>query len=156
VAGVVVDPFRQPPCPFCAGNRGIDYAVDPGTVVRHAAPGRVEFAGTVAGTRYVVVSLANGWRLTYGQLTEVEVDAGDAVLAGGLVGRASGTFSFGLRVGDEYVDPEPFIGRPVTRPRLVPVDGTPPRPASVSRVVCPAPAGAMPVETGPPSPRFAV
>ena len=27
VTGTVTDPYREPPCPWCAGNRGLDYRV---------------------------------------------------------------------------------------------------------------------------------
>jgi murein DD-endopeptidase MepM/ murein hydrolase activator NlpD len=136
VTGVVVDPFRAPTCRWCPGNRGIEYDVAIDTRVVNAATGRVEFAGVVAGTTYVVVGLPNGWRLTYGHLHEVLVSRGDAVLAGRLIGRASGTFHFGLRVGDDYADPAPFIGRITGRPRLVPSNGTAGRPVAASEVRC--------------------
>ena len=58
----VVDPFRPPTSPYGPGNRGIDYATVPGTVVRTIAPGTVTFAGVVAGTRYVTVTHADGLR----------------------------------------------------------------------------------------------
>jgi murein DD-endopeptidase MepM/ murein hydrolase activator NlpD len=127
VVGEVVDPFRAPACPWCAGNRGIEYRVGAGTPVVNAAAGVVEFAGAVAGTTYVVVRLANGWRLTYGQLTSLRVEQGDRVLAGRVVGEVDGAFFLGLRVGDEYADPAPYLGRLTGRPRLVPLDGTPAR-----------------------------
>src|SRR4051812_10589266 len=34
VVAAVADPFRPPPQPWLAGNRGIEYATVPGTVVR--------------------------------------------------------------------------------------------------------------------------
>lgn len=67
VIGVVVDPFRPPPCPWCAGNRGLEYRTAPGGRVRSVAAGTVAFSGAVAGTRYVVVTLASGWKVTYGR-----------------------------------------------------------------------------------------
>jgi murein DD-endopeptidase MepM/ murein hydrolase activator NlpD len=136
VAGVVVDPFRAPPCRWCAGNRGIEFGVDPDARVVNAATGRVEFAGVVAGTVYVVVRLPNGWRLTYGELTEVLVRGGEPVLAGRLLGRAAGIFHFGLRIGDDYADPAPYIGRVTGRPRLVPVDGSAARAVPSHEVRC--------------------
>jgi murein DD-endopeptidase MepM/ murein hydrolase activator NlpD len=138
VTGTITDPFRQPPCAWCAGNRGIDFAVGPRVAVRAAASGRVEFVGSVAGVRYVVVRLTNGWRHTYGQLTSTSLALGGVVLAGGVVGRASDTFFFGLRVGDDYADPAPFIGTLRGRPRLIPVDGTPARPAPAPQPRCPS------------------
>ena len=140
VEAAVVDEFRAPPCVWCAGNRGLEYAIGGPTVVRVAASGRVEFAGAVAGVRYVVVRLSNGWRHTYGQLRSTSVEAGDIVLAGGTIGRVTERLFFGLRIGDEYDDPAPFLGVMRTRPRLVPVDASPPRPAPPARPTCPRPA----------------
>ena len=132
VEATVVDPFRAPPCVWCAGNRGLDYRVDGSADVRAAAGGLVVFAGTVADFRYVVVQLPNGWRHTYGQLTSTRLELGDVVLAGSAVGRVTDRFFFGLRIGEDYADPAPYLGEVIGRRRLVPVDDTPPRPAPPS------------------------
>ncbi len=55
--------------------------------------------------------------------------AGDVVAARSVVGTTDGHFHFGLRDGDVYLDPAPYLGRLVGRPRLVPTDGTAARPA---------------------------
>lgn len=136
VHGQIVDSYREPPCPWCAGNRGIEYEVAHGTVVRAAATGIVTFSGLVAGVRYVVVRSANGWRLTYGRVAATSLSAGDAVIAGSRIAIASGEFFFGLRIGEEYADPEPFIGTAVGRPRLIPVDGSLARPAPRPTIRC--------------------
>ena len=136
VEGTVTDPFRAPPCPWCAGNRGLDYRIGQQHRVRAAASGRVEFVGTVVDVRYVVIRLSNGWRHTYGQLTSTSRRLGEVVLAGAVVGRASGTFFFGLRIGDDYANPAPFIGELRGRPRLVPLDGTAERPGPAPRPTC--------------------
>lgn len=136
VDATVTDPFREPPCPWCAGNRGLEFAVGERVVVRAAASGRVEFVGWVADVGYVVVRLANGWRHTYGQLTSTSLQLDDAVLNGVGIGRASAVFFFGLRIGDDYADPAPFIGTLRGRPRLIPVDGTAARPAPPPRPRC--------------------
>ena len=136
VVGEVVDPYREPPCRWCAGNRGIDYRVGDDVAVRAAASGRVVFVGTVVGVRYVVIQVAQGWRHTYGQLTSTPLVPGAVVFANGVVGRASETFFFGLRIGDDYADPAPFIGTLRSRARLMPLDGTPARPAPPARPRC--------------------
>jgi murein DD-endopeptidase MepM/ murein hydrolase activator NlpD len=136
VAGVVTDPFRAPACTWCAGNRGIEYRVEPNDAVSAAATGTVAFAGEVAGIRYVVVELPGGWRHTYGRLAGADVEAGDVVVAGTEIARTTTEFLFGLRIGDDYVDPAPYIGRAVGRARLIPTDGSPARPAPPAQVRC--------------------
>ena len=141
VVASVSDPFREPRCPWSAGNRGIEYRIAADTAVRAAASGRVVFAGTVVDVRYVVVRLSNGWRHTYGRLAAATVELGDIVLANQVIGTASSTVFFGLRIGDDYAYPAPYIGVTRRRPRLVPLDGTPARPAPPARLRCPEPAG---------------
>jgi murein DD-endopeptidase MepM/ murein hydrolase activator NlpD len=135
-AGVIIDPFRAPACVWCAGNRGIEYQVPEATTVRATSSGTVIFAGDVAGTIYVVVRLPNGWRTTYGRLDTVSVEPGDVVVAGSRLGATAGELFFGLRIGEDYVDPAPYIGAVVGRARLVPVDGTAARPAPPPKVRC--------------------
>jgi len=139
VTGKVTDPFRRPPCVWCAGNRGLDYRVDGAVTVRAAAGGRVEFSGVVAGVRYVVVRLPNGWRHTYGQLSSTVLVGGRSIRAGSVVGEAIDSFFFGLRIGDDYADPAPHLGRLVGRRRLVPVDGSTSRPAPPPVLRCDRP-----------------
>ncbi|TFH19960.1 MAG: M23 family metallopeptidase [Acidimicrobiales bacterium] len=136
VAGVVVDPFRAPACTWCAGNRGIEYRVESRSVVSAAGTGTVAFVGEVAGIRYVVVELPGGWRHTYGRLASAAVEVGDVVVAGTEIARTTTEFLFGLRIGDEYADPAPHIGRVVGRARLIPIDGSAARPAPPARVRC--------------------
>ena len=136
VTAPVTDPYREPPCRWCAGNRGIEYRIGDAVVVRTAATGRVEFVGVVADVRYVVVRLANGWRHTYGRLDSSVKRRGEVVLAGAPIGRASGSFFFGLRIGDDYADPARFIGELRGRPRLVAVDGTRQRPSPPASPTC--------------------
>ncbi|MEM9514421.1 MAG: M23 family metallopeptidase [Actinomycetota bacterium] len=124
VVGVVVDPFRAPPCPYCAGNRGIEYEVAPGTRPIAVAPGTVSFSGVVAGTRYVVVALADGRLVTYGRLVASHLRVGDRVRTGAAVGMASGPFYFGVRRDGVPVDPTPLLGRWGGVTRLVPTDGS--------------------------------
>ncbi len=132
----IADPFRPPPCPWCPGNRGIEYATRPGTPVRAVAAGVVSFAGSVAGRSYVVVRHGDGRRATYGDLAERRVDRGERIVAGSIVGLSTETVHFGLRDGDEYVDPAPFLGRLVGRPRLIPIDGRSANPAPPPRLTC--------------------
>lgn len=136
VDATVRDPFRPPPCPWCAGNRGLEYDVSPATVVRSAAAGMVTFAGPVAGTLYVVVQLPNGWRLTYGRLAATRLQDGDGVLTGTRIGTTGQQFFFGMRIGDAYHDPARYLGRLVGTPRLIPLDGSAPRAAPPAEPRC--------------------
>ncbi len=143
VVGTVTDPFRQPPCVWCAGNRGIEYEVVAGSTVRAVAAGTVTFSGVIAGDRYVVVELASGWKLTYGRVASTTLAAGDVVVRGSIVGRTLDHFFFGLRIDDEYADPAPYLGVEVGRRRLIPTDGRPPRPTPLPRLRCGSPHGAQ-------------
>jgi murein DD-endopeptidase MepM/ murein hydrolase activator NlpD len=138
VVAPVIDPFRAPACAQCAGNRGLEYATSPGTPVAAVASGTVSFSGVVAGTRYVVVDQDDGYRATYGRLAAATVALGSAVPSGAVVGTTTAAFYFGLRLGETYVDPAPFLGRLRYRPRLVPVDGSPRRAPPPPRLACAA------------------
>jgi murein DD-endopeptidase MepM/ murein hydrolase activator NlpD len=105
VAAPVVDPFRPPPAPWGAGNRGIEYATEPGTPVVAAAAGEVVFAGAVAGSRHVVVLHADGLRTSYSFLAGIAVRRGRVVRAGEVLGTAGSRVHFGARAGDTYIDP---------------------------------------------------
>lgn len=134
----IVDPFRQPACEYCAGNRGIEYAPRAGQTVVAAAPGTVTFSGVVAGTRYVVVEHSDGLLMTYGKLATAAVASGDRVERGQRIGTSSAEMFLGLRRGEVYIDPAPYLGELRRRTRLVPTDGSRARPPSPPRLLCPA------------------
>jgi murein DD-endopeptidase MepM/ murein hydrolase activator NlpD len=129
--------YREPACRYCAGHRGIDFDSRAGDSVRAVAEGEVTFAGSVAGTRYVVVAHADGLRATYGGLDRVLVAEGGVVRQGQRLATAGGLLYFGFRRGDEYVDPTPLLGRWRRQVRLVPTDGSARRPAPPARLECP-------------------
>lgn len=131
----VTDAFRAPQCTWCPGNRGLEYRPAPGTPVRAVASGVVSFSGVVAGTRYVVVNQADGYRATYGRLASATASTGASVSVGQVVGTTTEQFFFGIRLGEVYVDPAPLLGTQRWRPRLVALDGSasrPPAPPSLS------------------------
>ncbi len=136
VDALVVDPFREPECRWCPGNRGLEYGNQVGAAVTAVATGRVSFAGTIAGVVYVVVRHGDGVRATYSNLRSETYDVGDLVVRGSTIGRAAGRVHFGLRAGEQYLDPAPYLGRLVHRPRLIPVDGTRPNDAPPPRLRC--------------------
>ena len=137
VATPVVEAFDAPECPWCAGHRGVEFGPTTGAAVRAVAAGTVAFAGSVAGRRYVAVDQPDGRRVTYGWLATIAVGEGDAVRAGDVVGRAGERLMLTVRVGGDYVDPAPMLGRLVRRPWLVPADGAGREPPP-ARLECPA------------------
>lgn len=106
----IVDTFRPPTSPYGPGNRGIDYAVAPGTPVRSAAPGVVAFAGSVAGGLHVVVLHADGIRTSYSFLGSTGARRGQRLGPGQVVGTAGPTLHFGARAGEAYLDPLVLLG----------------------------------------------
>ncbi len=138
VASPVVDPFRAPACSYCPGNRGLEYEPPTGSRVVAAAGGVVKFSGVVAGVRYVVITQSDGRSATYGRLASARVGVGATVEMGDVVGTTTDHFYFGLREGDRYIDPAPYLGVARYRPRLLPVDGSPARPAPPPTMVCAA------------------
>ncbi|MEW6155682.1 MAG: peptidoglycan DD-metalloendopeptidase family protein [Actinomycetota bacterium] len=105
VDGPVVDEFRLPDKDWQPGNRGIDYAPEPGAPVRSAADGEVVFAGQVGGSLHVVVLHADGVRTSYSFLQSIAVHRGAQVRQGQPVGTSGPSLHFGARVGETYIDP---------------------------------------------------
>lgn len=143
VLAPVVDPFRPPECPWCAGNRGLEYATSPGQAVRAVAGGVVSFAGDVAGVVYVTVDTVADTTtgrspalVTYGRLGVRLVGRGHVVRPGDVIGRTGHDLLLTVRRGGEYVDPALELGRWERRARLTPVDGTPGRPPPPARLRC--------------------
>ncbi|MEO8263943.1 MAG: M23 family metallopeptidase [Ilumatobacteraceae bacterium] len=139
VATAIVDPFRAPACTFCPGNRGLEYQPPAGTPVVAAADGVVRFSGAVAGVRYVVVEQRDRRTATYGRLAAAQVTTDAVLRAGDVIGTTTDGFYFGLREGDRYIDPAPFLASPRYRRRLLPVDGSGPRPPPSPTMRCAAP-----------------
>jgi murein DD-endopeptidase MepM/ murein hydrolase activator NlpD len=95
-------------------HAGIDLLAPARTAVRAAAPGRVAYAGRIAGGwgRLVVVAHARRVRTLYAHLSAVAVDVGERVGTGSRVGAvgASGNATgphlhFEVRLGGAAVDP---------------------------------------------------
>lgn len=126
VDGPVVRGFDPPAQRWQPGHRGVDLLARPGTAVRAARSGRVGFAGEVAG-KPVVTVWHGGLRTTYEPVRAV-VRAGDLVVAGQVIGEletghACGTsqcLHWGLRRGEQYLDPLLLLTRP--RVRLLSAD----------------------------------
>lgn len=130
LAGVppVVHPFQPPANRYGPGHRGVDLAAPAGAEVRAAGAGRVSYAGMLAG-RSVVVVVHGDLRTTYEPVT-ASVRLGQSVTAGEPIGNleaghegcaAAACLHWGLRRGEQYLDPLALVGAgPV---RLLPLSG---------------------------------
>ncbi|MFG2728735.1 murein hydrolase activator EnvC family protein [Streptomyces canus] len=128
--------WEPPATVYGRGHRGVDLAAPPGTPVRAVAPGRVSFAGRVAGRGVVSVELTGtDLRTTYEPVT-ASVEKGAEVAAGEVVGTVEPTGShctttcvhWGLRRGEAYLDPLSLLPPWLLRrgpSRLLPVLGVP-------------------------------
>ena len=109
--------FDPPLDPWGSGHRGVDLLGSAGQAVRAALPGRVTFAGMLAGRGVVVVSHGDT-RTTY-EPVSADVSVGDTVAAGGRLGRLApfGSHCFprvclhwGWLRGETYLDPLDLVG----------------------------------------------
>jgi murein DD-endopeptidase MepM/ murein hydrolase activator NlpD len=134
VPGVVAG-FDPPDSPYGAGHRGVDLAGTVGEVVRTALPGRISYAGSIAGRGVVVVD-HGPTRTTYEPVTAT-ADLGAPVARGDPIGtlQLGGSHCFpraclhwGWLEGETYLDPLRLVGLgPV---RLLPLWGGAPVPAT--------------------------
>ena len=112
---IIIDPFRQPRCDRCAGNRGIEYKTQPGTPIIAGASGIVSFSGVVVNKKYLVIKTVAGRRLTYGSILNSDLRVGSSVVAGQIIGTTSNMLYFGVRessaLGDIYVDPAKYLNQ---------------------------------------------
>lgn len=113
----------------------MDLRAGPGAPVRAAAPGKVSYAGQVAGRGVVAIEVDGGLRITY-QPVRASVAVGDEVGAGQVVGALDegpwhcprGCLHWGLLRGDVYLDPLSLLPHAMLRggpSRLLPVFGVP-------------------------------
>ena len=121
----VQDPFRPPVTRFGPGNRGLEYATEPGTEVQATGDGRVTFAGSVAGSLHVTVIHDDRVRTTYSFLARVDVVVGQQVRQGAVLGVTVDDLHLGARRGDGYFDPATLFDPAPPRVRLVPFDDPP-------------------------------
>ncbi|MDT0568322.1 M23 family metallopeptidase [Streptomyces sp. DSM 3412] len=132
---LVTRAWEPPPTPYARGHRGVDLAARPGSPVRAVAPGRVSFAGRVAGRGVVSVELTGTGdpplRTTY-EPVRTSVKKGAEVTAGTPLGTVEASPShcptaclhWGLRRGDTYLDPLTLLPPSLLRmgpSRLLPV-----------------------------------
>jgi murein DD-endopeptidase MepM/ murein hydrolase activator NlpD len=111
--GIRTDPFVHE----AAMHTGIDFRGDTGDPIRATAAGTVTIAGLSGGYgKMVEVDHGNGLVTRYGHLSEIDVDVGDTVRAGGVVGKLGSTgrstgphLHYEVRVKGEAVDPQKFL-----------------------------------------------
>jgi murein DD-endopeptidase MepM/ murein hydrolase activator NlpD len=111
-------PFDPPPRPWLSGHRGVDLTAAPGTPVRAPQAGTVAFSGWVVDRPVVTLDHGGGLRSSF-EPAEATVPVGSAVARGQQFGVVPGSgaahcadgpcLHWGVRRGDDYVDPLAFI-----------------------------------------------
>ncbi|MGW7822917.1 peptidoglycan DD-metalloendopeptidase family protein [Streptomyces puniciscabiei] len=137
VRPLVLRGWEPPATVYGPGHRGVDLAAPAGSGVRAVAPGRVSFAGRVAGRGVVSVDLTGtDLRTTYEPVTAL-VHKGDEVGAGQAVGTVEPApashcpttcVHWGLLRDRTYLDPLSLLPPWLLHrgpPRLLPVLGVP-------------------------------
>jgi murein DD-endopeptidase MepM/ murein hydrolase activator NlpD len=107
------DPFTR----GLAMHTGIDFRAPTGTGVRAAAPGKVVEAGWLGGYGQMVeIDHGGGIATRYAHLSSIDVDVGDTVARGELIGRVGSTgrstgphLHYEVRIDGDAVDPMRFI-----------------------------------------------
>jgi murein DD-endopeptidase MepM/ murein hydrolase activator NlpD len=111
--GMRLDPFLRSP----AMHTGLDFRGDTGDPVRVTAAGTVTHTGWSGGYgRMVEVDHGNGFSTRYGHLSAIDVEVGQTVRIGQIVGRIGSTgrstgphLHYETRVDGEAVDPQKFL-----------------------------------------------
>jgi len=111
--GVRIDPFLNRP----AMHTGIDFRGVIGEPVRATGAGVVAVAGWSGGYgRMVEIDHGNGLSTRYGHLSEIEVQVGQSVKIGQVIGRLGSTgrstgphLHYETRINGEAVDPDRFL-----------------------------------------------
>lgn len=113
----VVSGFHPPSDPWGPGHRGVDLLGAPGLAVRTALPGRISWAGMLAGRGVVVVD-HGATRTTY-EPVDTTIEVGTPVEGGDRIGRLSAVGShcppraclhWGWIEDDTYLDPLRLVG----------------------------------------------
>jgi murein DD-endopeptidase MepM/ murein hydrolase activator NlpD len=111
--GMRIDPFLRAP----AMHTGLDFRGSMGDAVRATAAGKVVVAGWNGGYgKMVEIDHGNGLATRYGHLSSVDVEEGQAVRIGQIVGRVGSTgrstgphLHYETRIDGEAVDPQKFL-----------------------------------------------
>jgi murein DD-endopeptidase MepM/ murein hydrolase activator NlpD len=111
--GMRVDPFLHIP----AMHTGLDFRGDIGEAIRATAAGTVTHTGWSGGYgKMVEIDHGNGLVTRYGHLSSIDVEVGQRVRIGQIIGRMGSTgrstgphLHYETRVGGEAVDPQRFL-----------------------------------------------
>ncbi len=111
--GVRMDPFLH----LAAMHTGIDFRGNAGDPVHATAAGTVSTAGWSGGYgKMVEIDHGNGLSTRYGHLSQIEVNVGDKVRLGQIVGRLGSTgrstgphVHYETRIDGEAADPQKFL-----------------------------------------------
>jgi hypothetical protein len=111
--GIRTDPIVHE----AAMHTGIDFRGDTGDPIRATATGTVTVAGWTGGYgKMIEIDHGNGLATRYGHLSEIDVDVGDIVRAGSIIGKLGSTgrstgphLHYEVRVKGEAVDPQKYL-----------------------------------------------
>ncbi|MDQ6751882.1 MAG: M23 family metallopeptidase [Actinomycetota bacterium] len=150
----VVGVFILPARPWLNGHRGVDLAARAGEQVHSPAAGTVSFVRWVVDRPVLTILHADGIRSSF-EPVDSPLAVGSAVATGDVVGTVSpnahcppddsgNCLHWGVRVGQDYVDPLQFIldRRPSV---LLPLDGSIPRENDRGQTMAEIPVIARPV-----------
>lgn len=121
---IVLRWWDPPPTPYAAGHRGVDLAAPVGAELRAVGPGRVHFAGPVAGRGVLSLTLPNGLRTTYEPVRPLVVEGAEVETGQVVALLADGShcpdpcLHWGLLRAGTYLNPLALLPRPT--PRLLP------------------------------------
>ena len=122
----ITDPFQPPPCRWCSGNRGLEFAAQSSDDVRSVVSGTVWFHGSVGLTGYLTVIVEGSSTSLFVTVGGIEIDRrrlrGSNIAAGEFIGPARGPIHLGVRSGGTYIDPELWLRAGRGRARLVPLE----------------------------------
>ncbi|MHA7305069.1 M23 family metallopeptidase [Arthrobacter sp. TMN-49] len=113
--------FDPPAQPWLSGHRGVDLVAPQGAVVLAPTAGVVIFSGVVVNRPVLTIAVDNGLRLSFEPVAS-PLNVGDSVSRGQQVGvlkgpthcdgapaPANSCLHWGVRRGEEYLDPLQFI-----------------------------------------------
>jgi murein DD-endopeptidase MepM/ murein hydrolase activator NlpD len=111
--GVRLDPFLHSP----AMHTGVDFRGEGGEPIHATAGGVITHAGWSGGYgKMVEIDHGNGFSTRYGHLSSIDVQVGESVRSGQVVGRLGSTgrstgphLHYETRVDGEAVDPQKFL-----------------------------------------------